>query len=232
MSDPEKCKEKGDGFIKLIDNPFLTWSRNGRPPRCLTRARLLFCSIFLMASVDSENLVVENILRLHACIEVWNWDHLPIPILSWLKLWIYNAYKNRKGNFADVGWMCFWSSSSLVYIGINLVCLFGLIKRGIRKICNFPYEVLAYFLHDHHRPNACWKNRNIVLSSFYAQVVHSSVVYTIISEHLWKEKYISKEIISVTDSWHRVPTCVLPCVIWLKNKYHGIGLGGGDILSH
>lgn len=85
---------------------------------------------------------------------------------------------------------------------------FLFVKRGIKKMLNFPYEVqhISLFLIIDQR---YFEEKNC-FEQFYAQITQSSVVFTIISYNQLKEKYISKENISVSDSWHWVSASLLP----------------------
>lgn len=91
--------------------------------------------------------------------------------------------------------VCFWRFFLIIiFTWINFVVgLFCLLKRGIKKMSNFRYKVKHIFSY-YHWLKACWKK--IVSSSYYAQIMHSSMVFkiTCISYYMYllKEKYISK----------------------------------------
>lgn len=107
------------------------------------------------------------------------------------KLWIYNDYIIRKVNIAGVGWICslFWGYISnnidrnqfylLVWFDLFIERVGGGGKENLILI--FHMKSPVYFLNYNHRLKAFEKKIkiNIVSSNSYAQIMHSSVVWTI-----------------------------------------------------
>lgn len=118
--------------------------------------------------------------------------------------------------------VCFWGILDNNY-RINFVCWFDL-KRGIRKCVIFHMKSQHIFLII----IIMLEKINIVSSRSYAQIMISSIIWTIICTTYERRNTSSKGLYRVTDSWHWVPACLLPYastyVILIENIYHGRGI--------
>lgn len=120
--------------------------------------------------------------------------------------------------------VCFWGILDNNYR--NQFCLLVWFEKGDKKCVIFHMKSQHIFLII----IIMLEKINIVSSRSYAQIMLSSIIWTIICTTYERRNTSSKGLYRVTDSWHWVPACLLPYastyiyVILIKNIYHGQGI--------